>query len=360
MRTGFKLAVCATALALAAAACGGDDEDASGASTTAAGGATTTAQPTGDCATKEFVCIGLVTDVGKVDDKSFNESAWNGAKQAAADLKGKADYIETKDSKDYAINIQSFLDKKYDIIVTSGFAITGATITAAKANPTVMFIGTDQFQEATVPNVAAVVFNEDKAGFMAGALAGLLTKSNTVAAVLGTDKIPPVVAYKVGYENGAKHTNPNVKLLSTYHPGGLDKAFVDPEWGAQTSKQALDNGADVVFGAGGKTGNGALEEVAKKSGAFCIGVDSDHWDTVPAAHPCLVTSAMKLIEPSVVALAKDAAAGKMTGGNHFGEVALAPYHDLDSKVPADVKTKIDKIVDDVTAGTLKTGYTPGG
>ena len=112
-----------------------------------------------------------------------------------------------------------------------------------------------------------MVFNEDKAGFMAGALAGLLTKTNTVAAVLGTDKIPPVVAYKVGYENGAKHTNPNVKLLSTYHPGGLDKAFIDPEWGAQTSKQALDNGADVVFGAGGKTGNGALEEVAKKSGA---------------------------------------------------------------------------------------------
>ena len=89
----------------------------------------------------------MVTDVGKVDDKSFNESGWNGAKQAAAELKGKADYIETKDSKDYATNIQSFLDKKYDIIVTSGFALTGATITAAKANPTIMFIGIDQFQE---------------------------------------------------------------------------------------------------------------------------------------------------------------------------------------------------------------------
>jgi basic membrane protein A len=360
MRNGFKLAACAAALALAAAACGGDDEDAGSSSTTAAGGATTTAAPTGDCASADFVCIGLVTDVGKVDDKSFNESGWNAAKTAAAELKGKADYIETKDSKDYAANMQSFIDKKYDIIITTGFALGEATGIAAKANPTVMFIGVDQFQTETVPNFAAVVFNEDKAGFMAGALAGLLTKSNTVAAVLGTDKVPPVVAFGKGFENGVKHTNPGAKLFTTYHPGGLDKAFVDPEWGAQTAKQALDNGADVVFGAGGKTGNGALEEVAKKSGAFCIGVDTDQWETVPGAHPCLVTSAMKLIEPATVSLINEANAGTMKGGNHFGDVGLAPYHDLDSKVPADVKTKVDKIVDDVTAGTLKTGYTPGG
>ena len=113
--------------------------------------------------------------------------------------------------------------------------------------------------------MTGLVFNEDKAGFLAGALAGLLTESNTLGAVLGTDQIPPVVAFKEGWEAGAMYTNPEVNLISTYHPGGLDVAFTDPEWGATTARQALDNGADVIFGAGGLTGNGALIEVAKEA-----------------------------------------------------------------------------------------------
>ncbi len=152
-------------------------------------------------------------------------------------------------------------------------------------------------------NLTGLVFPEDQAGFLAGALAGLLTESNTLGAVLGTDQVPPVVAFKEGWENGAKYTNPEVNLISTYHPGGLDVAFTDPEWGATTARQALDNGADIVFGAGGQTGNGALIEVAREGGeALCVGVDTDQWETVPEAHPCLVTSAMKLITQGVVDL----------------------------------------------------------
>ena len=147
------------------------------------------------------------------------------------------------------------------------------------------------------------MFHEDQAGFLAGALAGLLTETNTIAAVLGTDQVPPVVAFKEGFENGAEYTNPEVNVISTYHPGGLDVAFTDPEFGATTARQALDNGADIVFGAGGQTGNGALIEVAREGGeALCIGVDTDQWETVPEAHPCLVTSAMKLINDGVVEL----------------------------------------------------------
>lgn len=358
MRRGFKLAALAAVLALSAAACGGDDSESSGASTTAGGGSTTAKPNEGDCASADFLCIGLVTDVGKVDDKSFNESAWKGAQKAATELKGKAEYIETKDSKDYATNIKSFVDKKYDVIVTVGFALGEASTIAAKANPTIKFIGVDAFQAETTANLTGLVFNEDKAGFMAGALAGLLTKSNKVGAVLGTDKVPPVVAFKTGWENGAKFTNPNVTLISTYHPGGLDKAFVDPEWGAQTAKQALDNGADIIFGAGGKTGNGALEEIAKKQGAFCVGVDTDQWDTVAGAHPCLVTSAMKLIDTGIVTLIKQVKDGSIKGGNYFGEVGLAPYHDFDAKIPADVKTKITQIIADVKSGKTPTGYKP--
>ena len=150
------------------------------------------------------------------------------------------------------------------MIITVGFALGEATAAAAADNPDITFIGVDQFQaDDVVCNLTGLVFNEDQAGFLAGALAGLLTESNTIAAVLGTDQVPPVVAFKEGFENGAEYTNPDVNVISTYHPGGLDVAFTDPECGATTARQALDNGADVVFGAGGKTGNGALIEVAK-------------------------------------------------------------------------------------------------
>jgi basic membrane protein A and related proteins len=373
----MKLVAVLAVAGIVLAACG-DDDDNGGASATTSGGATTTAaassttpggtestRPASGASTTSAGAaaptgnvIGLVTDVGKVDDKSFNQSAWEGTQQAAKDLGGTADYIETLAASDYANNIKQFLDKGAKIIVTAGSALTEATITAAKANPDVHFIGLDQRQTETIPNLTGLVFDEDKAGFLAGALAGLLTKSNTVAAVLGTDQVPPVVAFKVGYENGAKYTNSGVNVLATFHPGGLDTAFVDPEWGATTARQAIDNGADVLFGAGGKTGNGALIEVARDADKFCIGVDSDQWETLPEAHPCLVTSAMKMITPGIAKLVEAAADGTIEPGNFSGDVGLADFHDLADRVPADVKTKIDELKPKVLSGEVPTGYKP--
>ena len=101
--------------------------------------------------------------------------------------------------------------------------------------------------------------------------------------------------------------------------------------------------------------NGALIEVAKKEGAYCVGVDTDQWETVPEAHACLVTSAMKLIDDGVVELAGQVKDGSIKGGNYFGKVGLAPFHDFDAKLPADVKTKITQIVADVESGKIPTG-----
>jgi basic membrane protein A len=294
-----------------------------------------------DCAKEEVLCVGLVTDVGEVDDKSFNQSAWEGVKKAEAELGAIVNYIETKDAKDYASNMQLFIDKSYDVIVTVGFALGTATVEAAKANPNIKFIGVDQGQwSEVVPNVAGLIFDEGKSGFLAGVLAGSLTKTNTVAAVLGTDLVPPVVFFNLGYIAGAKYVNPDINVISTYHPGGMDVAFTDPEWGAATAKQAIEQGADVVFGAGGKTGNGALIETAGKPGAFCIGVDSDQWETVPEAHACLVSSAMKLITPGVFDLIKLAKDGAFPSGNFFGGAGLAPFHDFDSVVTQAIKDKL--------------------
>jgi basic membrane protein A len=277
---------------------------------------------------------------------------------AEKELGAIVNYVETKDAKDYEANIALFGDKGYDVIVTVGFAAGEATMAGAAAYPGIMFIGVDQWNDGSNPMVTGLLFNEDKAGFLAGALAAMMSKTGTVAAVLGTDLVPPVVAFKEGYEGGAKYINPDINLISTYHPGGLDVAFTDSEWGATTARQAIDNGADVIFGAGGKTGNGALEEVATQPGLYCIGVDSDQWLTVPAAHPCLITSAMKLIVPGVFDLIKLANDGAFPGGLYFGDVGLAPFHDFDSQIPQDVKDKLEEIDAGLKDGSISTGYAP--
>jgi basic membrane protein A and related proteins len=363
MKSTRFLVAAPAALALALAGCGGStgnsDTPAATGSGTAAAGA-----PTDDskCADEAVFCIGLVTDTGKVDDKSFNQSAHEGALAAKEQTQGFYKYIETQDAKDYAANMAQFTNKKYDVVVTVGFLMTEATAEAAKANPDTRFIGVDQGYDATKvteKNVTGLIFPEDQAGYGAGYLAGLMTKTNKLGQVLGLE-IPPVQKFAKGFEAGAKAANPKVTVSTVYHPAA-DNAFNDPVWGAGEAKKQLAQGADIIFGAGGNTGNGALQEVAKASGAgtdkFCVGVDLDQWDTVPAAQPCLITSAMKLITEGVTDTAVKAKAGDFTELQTIGKASLAPFHDFDSVVPADVKAKVDEVVKQMEAGTLKTGVT---
>ena len=138
-----------------------------------------------DCGKAGEFCVGLVTDLGKIDDKSFNQAAWEGAVAGAKKAGGFAKYIETTDSKDYAKNIKLFADKGYNVIVTVGFLMGDASAAAAKLYPKIKFIGVDQFNASTEANYTGLIFDEDKAGFLAGYLAGYLTKTNKVGAVFG-------------------------------------------------------------------------------------------------------------------------------------------------------------------------------
>jgi len=302
--------------------------------------------------------MGLVTDVGEVDDKSFNEAAWKGVQEAAGYLKMPKDcfgYIETQDAKDYLTNIVRFVDDGAKAIVTSGFAMAEKTNEAAKKYPNVFFIGTDQWYSEPQKNLAGLVFREDESGFLAGALAALMSKSGIIGGVYGTDVVPPVVYFRQGYENGAKYVKPNIKVLGAYHPGGLATGFTDPQWGHETAATMIDQGADVIFGAGGKTGNGGLEEAAKRK-VWCIGVDVDQYFTLPdAVKPYLLSSAMKMITPGVVDLLKTAQAGQFTSGQTFGAAALAPYHDTDAKIPKEVKDKVAEISEGIWHATIPTG-----
>lgn len=311
-----------------------------------------------DCSKAETFCIGLVTDVGKINDFSFNQSAWEGVKQAETDLNAKVNYIETADSQDYRRNIATFADAKFDVIVTIGFAMNEATIQAANDYPNIKFIGVDQIQDANNlrSNFAGLIFPEDQAGFLAGALAAQMSKSGKVGAVCGTDVVPPVWRYCEGYRNGALYINPNSRITIVYHNDvGFDKTFSDPEWGIATANAMVDNGTDVIFGAGGETSNGALKAVAQR-GIYAIGSDVDQYYTLSDVQKGLLSSALKLIAPSVFDLLKMAKENTFPGGSNFtGYVGYASFHDLDAEVPVNVKAKMQDITQALLAGSLSTG-----
>lgn len=303
-----------------------------------------TAEPL-TCRDEALLCVGLVTDAGRIDDKSFNQSAWEGVLRAKRDLAAKIDYIHTTDPSDYTKNIEYFAEKHYDIIVTVGFNIQISTALAARQYPHIDFIGVDHNYEHVDQNrnLSGLVFSEKKAGFLAGALAAMLSETNTIGAVLGTDLVPPIVEFKQGYVLGAKAINPEIEILHSYHPGAVSEAFIDPEWGGQTAKEMVDAGADVIFGGGGLTGNGALMEVAKHDDIFCIGVDTDQWLVLPEAHNCLISSAMKQIDEGVFELIAWSLIGDTKTGNYIGNVRLSPFHDFDEDITSEAKAFLNEL-----------------
>jgi len=304
--------------------------------------------------------IGYVSDVGKINDQSFNQASWEGV-QAGAKSLGLAEtcfsFIETKDSADYATNIDTFAKEGYDIIVTSGFAMGQATRAEGVLYPNVTFIGVDQtqvdanFKPAPMKNVIGINFHEDVGGFLAGALAGLMTKSNVVAGVFACQTIPAVARYEVGFHNGVTYTNPKAKIIDVYYPGGIDQCFSDSNYGAETAKTLVGQGADVLYGAGGLTANGALISACNQK-ALVIGTDMDQYLTLPEVKGCILSSALKDvsigIQNQIVAVDKKT----FTGGDIYGSSSLAPFHDLDSQIPADAQARLKDINAKLLSGEI--------
>ncbi len=306
--------------------------------------------------------VGLVTDVGKLTDKSFNANSWQGVLDAQHDaslcVSGKA--IESNSKEDYQKNLRLLGDGGYDAVVAVGFNLGGDAQTFAKAYPSVKVIMVDSAPDNPAPtNVTGLLFREDQAGFLAGAVAGLYTKSNTIAGVYGLD-IPPVHRYRVGYEAGAKYVNSKITTLGVYQTAcSCPKDFNDPDWGKARGLEFADRSADVIFGAGGNTGNGALLAALQKNVA-CVGVDVDQYVSYPEADACLVTSAEKHLALAVKTAITQVVKGPFKAGIQIfdastGGVGAAPYHNFDSKLTSDQKAKIDTISKGLKDGSIKTG-----
>jgi basic membrane protein A and related proteins len=331
--------------------------------------------------------IGGVTDVGQLEDKSFNEAGWCGTLAGIDSVGGSGEVLVTAKVEDYAVNLQSLIDDGFQIIVTFGFALGDATLVAAKANPEVNFIGLDQFycidangvKDATpagapdcdgnatfndiLPNLQGLIFAEAQAGYLAGVLACSISESGVIGAVGGIFAIPPVPQYIGGYHNGCLSVNPDAQVLVQYVSEDITKAFNDPTTGRQLAQQMIDLDADVLFQVAGGSGQGVLEAVCD-AGLYGIGVDTDQYLSSPNVAKCIVTSAEKKIVNAIKSAIERVADGSAVGGNITGDatnggIGLAPYHDFESLITADIQAAIDAALADLAAGTVDPCAGPG-
>ncbi|MEM8858617.1 MAG: BMP family ABC transporter substrate-binding protein [Chloroflexota bacterium] len=286
------------------------------------------------CSDQQIVCVGLISDTNGINDKAFNQSAWGGLDRARKDLLFEIDYVEPFSSTDYEERIYSFIEKDFDIIVTVGHEMTDQTIEHASNHPDIDFIGVDQFQTDTRPNVAGLIYPEKKAGFLAGVVSGMATKTQVVGIVLGSESAESSVRFKEGFSVGVQSISSDIVILASHHPGSNEEAFSDQEWGASTARSMLDSDADVIFSAAGETGAGALVEIAKSSNAFCIGAEADQYLLLQEARPCLLTSVIKDVESGVFELLAWSDLGQLPKGNFVGQVGLAPFHGYENSISA--------------------------
>ncbi len=284
--------------------------------------------------------IGGVTDVGQLEDKSFNEGGWCGTIAGATSVGGSAEVIVTEDPADYEQNLQTFIDQGYQIIVTYGFALGNATAAAAKANPDVWFIGLDQpvcldangdpdptfacpgDAAELLPNYQGLIFSEAQAGYLAGIVAGTLTETNVIGTIGGIESIPAVKLYIGGYHNGALSVNPDVEVLISYVSEDITTAFNDPTTGASLAEQLIGQDVDVIFQVAGLSGQGALE-ASCDADIYGIGVDVDQALALPS-ETCIVTSAEKKLVDAIDEAIQRVVDGTAVGGSVVLDAASDP------------------------------------
>ena len=341
------------ALVLAVALVGAMIAGCSGGSTTDSG---TTTEPK-----KTEVKAAMVTDIGGLGDKSFNDLSAAGLKKAEEELGVEIKVVESKAPTDYESNLTQLANSGFNPIFAVGFLMTDTVVKVAPTTPDVVYGGIDEFFEPTIPNVVGITFKEAEAGYLAGVLAGSLTSQTDVdprindkliIGFVGGMEIPPVQAYQAGYIAGAKKANPAVEVKSIY-----TGSFTDQAKGKEAGSALIGQGADIIFAAAGQTGLGTAQ-ACQDGKALFIGVDSDQFLTIPAIGDTIITSAIKKIDVAVFETIKKAVDGTLKGGVNEAlgikedAVGLAPYHDWDAKVPAETKAQVDAAKAEIAAGTV--------
>ena len=330
------------ALMLGIAGCGDDDDDDGGGN---GGGGDQAAQE------GEAIKAGVVTDIGGVNDRSFNALANAGIKRAADQLGIEERVLISKQQGDYIPNLTTLAQQQFDLIVPVGFLMADATNTVATKVPNANFAIIDYSSQGPLlkdkpKNVQGLIFKEQEAGYIAGYLAGLWAKDNDAKAVstVGGQKIPPVDHYIAGFQAGAKKANPGIQTLN-----GYSQDFVDQAKCKEIALDQIAKGSKVVFQVAGGCGLGALD-AAKEKGVQGIGVDADQGYL--GDH--ILTSALKKVDVAVYEAIKRAQEGQFEGGTDVvatvenGGVGLGKISAAGQKYADQVK----EIQDQIAAGEI--------
>jgi len=299
--------------------------------------------------------VGLVFDIGGKNDKSFNTAAWRGLERAKAELGVHAEIIEPSEGADRETAMRSFAAQGYDLVIGVGFIFGPDLERLSVQFPNVKFAGIDyspspDFKGA--PNLAALKFREHEGSFLVGAIAGLVTRTKIVGFVGGM-KIPLIRKFEAGYEAGVKHVCPTCRVLSAY-AGTEPKAFADPAHGQELGAAQYGQGADIIFTAAGKTGDGVFA-AARQRKTKAIGVDSDQYESAPC---CIVTSMIKGVDVAVFDVIKDVIDNKFEGGVHElglserGVSFIADENNVPRLLPPEVVQRTKALGQDIVAGTI--------
>ena len=324
------------------------------------------------CASNEPGKVCAVLDTGGENDKSFNENTLRGARDAAREHGLPFAHIVATTSEDYVPFINRFVEEECGLIITVGFFMAEATANAAMENPDIQFAIVDNAyfpgfgcadnvescysDEGGLSNVTSLTFAEDEVGYLAGTLAGCMTESGIIGSVAGM-QIDTVERFVKGYQNGAHAYDPDVETLNVYIPD-----FNDPYTGKQEGDRQIRAGADIIFAAGGNTGNGGLV-AAHDVGKMTIGVDVDQYFTLPEVAPSLLTSAAKNMDVAAANAVEEYASGQLTGGIKTadissGGVGLAPYHDWDDRIPTECKSAVSEAESAIADGLINPMVAP--
>jgi basic membrane protein A len=292
------------------------------------------------------VAMAMVTDVGGVNDQSFNQSAWEGHLRARDELGLRVSYLESNQAADYRRNIATLIDANNDLIWGIGFLMGDVILEEAQANPTQKFAIIDYAYENTPSNLVGVVFREHEPSFLVGYIAGKMTQTNRVGFVGGI-RFALIEKFEFGFRAGVALANPNAEVFVQYA-----ESFTDAAAGKAIANQFYQQGADIVFHAAGGVGDGVIE-AAREQGRWAIGVDRDQNDLAPDN---VLTSAMKRVDNAIFNVARALSEGRFPGGTTVeyglaeGGVGIAPSSD--KHVPANILSEVANLERQIIAGQL--------
>lgn len=321
-----------------------------------------TAAPTAAPAAKLKICN--VNDMGGVDDKSFNATAWKGTTDAIAQLGIDGKYLESNQATDYEKNLNAFVAEKCDMIISVGFLLGDATKKVAEANPDLKFAIIDNVYDPAVPNILASAYDIQTATYLAGYLSAAMSKTGKIG-TFGGMQFPAVSAFMDGFQQGMEKYNEvhkaNVKLLGwdrTTQKGLFTGDFSDVDKGKNNSLSLLDEGADIIMPVAGPVGAGTLAAMKERKTGMLIGVDTDWAIQYSDSSDYILASALKKMNNFVLQTIKDLVDGKFAGGTTWvgtlanDGVGLGINPAQESKVPPDVLKEIDQLKQDIIDGKI--------